>query len=77
MAGLGVTESARMVALLKELRKEVTIVLVEHDMEAVFALADRITVVVYGKPIACGQPNEIRANHEVRLAYLGDQEDAL
>ena len=54
MAGLGVTESARMVALLKELRKEVTIVLVEHDMEAVFALADRITVLVYGRVIASG-----------------------
>ena len=52
MAGLGVTESARMVTLLKELRKEVTIVLVEHDMEAVFALADRITVLVYGRVIA-------------------------
>src|SRR6201999_1888471 len=49
MAGLGVTESARMVKLLQELRKEVTIVLVEHDMEAVFALADRITVLVYGR----------------------------
>ena len=49
-----------MVALLKELRKEVTIVLVEHDMEAVFALADRITVLVYGRVIACGKPDEIR-----------------
>jgi ATPase components of various ABC-type transport systems, contain duplicated ATPase len=57
MAGLGVTESARMVALLKELRKEVTIVLVEHDMEAVFALADRITVLVYGRVIASGVPD--------------------
>ena len=56
MAGLGVTESARMVALLKELRKEVTIVLVEHDMEAVFALADRITVLVYGRVIASAIP---------------------
>ena len=73
MAGLGVTESARMVALLKELRKEVTIVLVEHDMEAVFALADRITVLVYGRVIASGDPAAIRANEEVRRAYLGDQ----
>jgi branched-chain amino acid transport system ATP-binding protein len=73
MAGLGVTESQRMVALLKELRKEVTIVLVEHDMEAVFALADRITVLVYGRVIACGKPDEIRHNEEVRRAYLGDQ----
>jgi len=73
MAGLGVTESQRMVALLKELRKEVTIMLVEHDMEAVFALADRITVLVYGGVIACGKPDEIRNNEEVRRAYLGDQ----
>ena len=73
MAGLGVTESARMVSLLKELRKEVTIVLVEHDMEAVFALADRITVLVYGRVIACGKPDAIRSNEEVKRAYLGDQ----
>jgi branched-chain amino acid transport system ATP-binding protein len=73
MAGLGVTESARMVALLKELRKEVTIVLVEHDMEAVFALADRITVLVYGRVIASGDPDAIRTNEEVKRAYLGDQ----
>ena len=73
MAGLGSTESARMVKLLRELRREVTIVLVEHDMEAVFALADRITVLVYGRVIASGAPAEIRQNEEVRRAYLGDQ----
>ena len=73
MAGLGVTESARMVKLLQELRREVTIVLVEHDMEAVFALADRITVLVYGRVIASGVPSEIRQNEEVKRAYLGDQ----
>ena len=73
MAGLGVTESARMVELLQELRKEVTIVLVEHDMEAVFALADRISVLVYGRVIASGAPSEIRRNEEVKRAYLGDQ----
>jgi len=73
MAGLGVTESARMVKLLQELRKEVTIVLVEHDMEAVFALADRISVLVYGRVIASGAPAEIRQNDEVKRAYLGDQ----
>jgi branched-chain amino acid transport system ATP-binding protein len=73
MAGLGITESQRMVALLKELRKEVTIVLVEHDMEAVFALADRVTVLVYGRVIASGKPDEIRGNEEVKRAYLGDQ----
>ncbi|MCC8941653.1 ABC transporter ATP-binding protein, partial [Bradyrhizobium sp. Arg68] len=73
MAGLGVTESARMVSLLKELRKEVTIVLVEHDMEAVFALADRITVLVYGRVIACDVPDAIRKHEEVKRAYLGEQ----
>src|SRR5882724_5749755 len=73
MAGLGATESARMVKLLRELRKEVTIVLVEHDMEAVFALADRITVLVYGRVIASDVPAAIRQNEEVRRAYLGDQ----
>jgi branched-chain amino acid transport system ATP-binding protein len=73
MAGLGTTESARMVKLLGELRREVTIVLVEHDMEAVFALADRITVLVYGRVIASDVPAAIRANEEVKRAYLGDQ----
>jgi branched-chain amino acid transport system ATP-binding protein len=73
MAGLGVTESARMVKLLQELRREVSIVLVEHDMDAVFALADRISVLVYGRVIASGTPAEIRANEEVKRAYLGDQ----
>jgi branched-chain amino acid transport system ATP-binding protein len=73
MAGLGVTESARMVKLLQELRREVSIVLVEHDMDAVFALADRISVLVYGRVIASGTPSEIRANDEVKRAYLGDQ----
>ena len=73
MAGLGVTESARMVKLLQELRKEVTIVLVEHDMDAVFALADRISVLVYGRVIASDVPVAIRQNEEVKRAYLGDQ----
>jgi branched-chain amino acid transport system ATP-binding protein len=73
MAGLGATESARMVQLLQELRREVTIVLVEHDMEAVFALADRISVLVYGRVIASDVPAAIRRNDEVKRAYLGDQ----
>jgi branched-chain amino acid transport system ATP-binding protein len=73
MAGLGATESARMVKLLADLRQEVTIVLVEHDMNAVFALADRITVLVYGRVIASDLPAAIRANEEVKRAYLGDQ----
>jgi branched-chain amino acid transport system ATP-binding protein len=72
MAGLGVTESTDMVKLLQELRREVTIVLVEHDMDAVFALADRITVLVYGRVIASGAPDAIRQDEEVKRAYLGE-----
>ncbi len=74
MAGLGPEESARMVGMLRDLKKELTILLVEHDMEAVFALADRITVLVYGRVIASGAPADIRANAQVRDAYLGEQE---
>jgi branched-chain amino acid transport system ATP-binding protein len=74
MAGMGPEESLRMVALLRELKGELTILLVEHDMEAVFALADRITVLVYGRVIASGAPEAVRANEEVRRAYLGEQE---
>ncbi len=74
MAGLGPEESARMVQTLRELKQELTILLIEHDMEAVFALADRITVLVYGRVIASGAPEAIRANAEVRQAYLGEQE---
>jgi branched-chain amino acid transport system ATP-binding protein len=74
MAGMGTDESGRMVKLLRELKQELTILLIEHDMEAVFALADRITVLVYGRVIASGLPAEIRANAEVRKAYLGEQQ---
>jgi len=74
MAGLGPEESTRMVAMLRDLKKELTILLVEHDMEAVFALADRITVLVYGRVIASGRPDDIRKNAQVRDAYLGEQE---
>jgi branched-chain amino acid transport system ATP-binding protein len=74
MAGMGPDESARMVGMLRELKRELTILLIEHDMEAVFALADRITVLVYGRVIASDAPGAIRANQEVRQAYLGEQE---
>ena len=76
MAGLGPEESARMVDMLRALKGELTILLVEHDMEAVFALADCITVLVYGRAIASGMPADIRANAAVREAYLGETEGA-
>jgi branched-chain amino acid transport system ATP-binding protein len=74
MAGMGPEETTRMVALLRELKRDLTILLIEHDMEAVFALADCITVLVYGRILASGAPEAIRANAEVREAYLGEQE---
>ena len=72
VAGMGTDESQRMIELLAALKGEKTIVLVEHDMDAVFTLADRISVLVYGRIIATGTPVEIRANQEVRAAYLGE-----
>ena len=72
MAGTGPEESARMVALIEQLARHVTILLVEHDIEAVFRLADRISVLVNGRMICTGTPDEIRNDAGVRRAYLGD-----
>jgi len=76
LAGAGPEETERLIAILGGLKSRYTIVLVEHDMQAVFALADRISVLVYGRVIATGSPEEIRGNAEVRAAYLGEDEVA-
>jgi branched-chain amino acid transport system ATP-binding protein len=72
LAGMGADDSAAMVELLRELKRHYTILLVEHDMDAVFQLADRITVLVYGRALASGAPEAVRADPEVRAAYLGE-----
>ena len=76
MAGLGSEGTKTMTRFLDRLRQKAPILLVEHDMDAVFALADRISVLVYGKIIATGSVEDIRKNPEVRAAYLGDEETA-
>jgi branched-chain amino acid transport system ATP-binding protein len=73
MAGMGAEESQRMIGFLGTLKARYSIVLVEHDMDAVFRLADRVSVLVYGRVIATGAPEAIRANAEVRAAYLGEE----
>jgi len=72
MAGMGPEEAARITSLIESLKRRRTILLVEHDMEAVFRLADRISTLVYGRLIASGAPDEIRRHPEVRRAYLGE-----
>mgnify|MGYP003626242836 FL=1 len=76
MAGMGAEGSKELTDFLQELKNEAPILLVEHDMDAVFALADRISVLVYGKIIATGSAEDIRTNREVKIAYLGEEDAA-
>ena len=73
LAGMGVAEAERMVALLLRLKKDHAMLLVEHDMDAVFALADHLTVMVNGQVIASGAPADVRADANVQAAYLGEE----
>ena len=75
MAGMGPGGSIELSKLIRKLKKEMTILLIEHDMEAIFSLADRITVLVYGEVVATGSVVEIRNNPAVRQAYLGEEDE--
>lgn len=72
-SGMGRYETSELIAILEKLRNQKTILMVEHDMDVVFSLADRITVLVYGRVMATGTPDEVRANEDVRRAYLGEK----
>jgi branched-chain amino acid transport system ATP-binding protein len=76
MAGMGPEDSARMVELIHALRQDMSILLIEHDMKAVFELADRITVLVYGRVLTSGSADEIRGNAQVQAVYLGTEDVA-
>ena len=76
MAGMGPGGAVELTKLIRKIRQDMTILLVEHDVNAIFSLADRITVLVYGEILATGSPDEIRSNPEVRSAYLGDEIEA-
>jgi branched-chain amino acid transport system ATP-binding protein len=73
LAGTGHEDSHRVIETLRSLKSRMTIVLIEHDMDAVFSLADRVSVLVYGRLIATDTPDGIRTNAEVRTAYLGEE----
>jgi branched-chain amino acid transport system ATP-binding protein len=75
LAGMGVSEADNMVQLLLRLKKDHAILLVEHDIDAIFTLANRLTVMVNGQVIASGLPTEVRADRQVQAAYFGEEED--